>query len=181
MASIKQPATVQDLLNLVETDYRYDLIRGELVEMAPAGGAHGEIAAGIIGRLWVHTTANDLGRVYTSETGFVFSHHPDTVLAPDAAFIRSDRVPDRKSGFYEIAPDLVVEVLSPGDSARYVADKVMEYLDAGVRVIWIVDPPRRAVTVYRQDRSARILTSADELDGGDVLPGLSISVAAIFE
>jgi Uma2 family endonuclease len=157
------------------------LIRGELIEMAPAGGAHGEIAAGIIGRLWAHVTENKLGRVYTSETGFVLAREPDVVHGPDAAVVRSERVPARQRGFYEVAPDLTVEVMSPDDSYHYVHGKVMEYLEAGVRLVWVVDPERQTITVYQADRSGQILTIDDALDGGDVLPGFTVPVARIFE
>lgn len=180
MASIQGQMTVHELAALAGNDGRYDLIRGDLLEMAPAGGEHGEIAAGIIGRLWAHATANDLGRVYTSETGFVFARDPDTVLAPDAAFIRKERVPERTTGFYEIAPDLVVEVVSPGDSAHYVSTKVMEFLNGGVWVVWIVDPSVNTITVYRRDLSAQILTQSDLLDGGDIIPDFTVAVADIF-
>jgi Uma2 family endonuclease len=180
MATVKSPATIEDLERLVDSECRYDLIRGELIEMAPAGGAHGEIAAGIIGRLGNHVTANQLGRVYTSETGFVLARQPDVVLASDAAFISSDRVPERQCGFYEIAPDLTIEIMPLDDSFRYLRGKVMEYLDAGVRLVWIVDPERQTITTYEADRTARILTINDTLDSGDVLPGLSVPVADIF-
>lgn len=181
MATTKQPATIHDLEMLPDSECRYDLIRGELFEMAPAGGAHGEIAAEIIGRLWSHVTTNDLGRVYTSETGFVLARDPDVVLGPDAAFIQQSRVPDRQRGFYEIAPDLAVEVVSPNDTASYVQSKVKEYLAAGVRMVWIVDPERQSVTIYEEAGLVRFLGSDEVLDGGDVLPGFSVPVADIFE
>ncbi len=181
MATTKPSATIKDLEQLCDSERRFDLIRGELIEMAPAGGVHGEITAGIIGRLWAHVTENDLGRVYTSETGFVLAREPDVVLGPDAAFVRRERVPERQRGFYVVAPDLTVKVMVPNDSYHYVHGKVMEYLDAGVRLVWIVDPDRQRIAVYRADRSGQILTSEDTLDGADVLPGFSVPVARIFE
>lgn len=180
MAMTEQFMTAEDVEQLRDTECRYDLIRGKLVEMAHAGGYHGEIAGGIVGRLWVHAHSNQLGTVYASETGFVLARNPDVVLGPDAAFIQRDRVPERQQGYYEIAPDLVVEVVSPNDSNRYVTDKVMEYLDNGVKLVWIVDPERQIVTVYHADRSARIVTSDETLDGEDVLPGFSVQVAELF-
>ncbi len=180
MATIEHNATVEDLERLGDTGWRYDLIRGELIEMPPAGGAHGEIAAGVVGRLWAHVTTNDLGRVYTSETGFLLGRRPDVVLAPDAAFIRTERVPARQEGFYEVAPDLVVEVISPNDPAPYVQNKVMAFLDAGVRLVWVVEPSGETVTEYLADNTARILRAGEILDGGDVLPGFRVLVADIF-
>lgn len=181
MATTEPQTTIEDLERLADSECRYDLIRGELIEMPPAGGEHGEIAAGIIGRLWSHVTANKLGRVYTSETGFLLARAPDVVLAPDAAVVLTERVPVRRPGYYEVSPDLVVEVVSPNDSASYVQRKVLEYLNAGVRMVWIVYPEQQTISVYEPGDRVRFLTRDATLDGGDVLPGFSVLVAQIFE
>lgn len=180
--AIKQLMTVEDLAQLSD-ECRYDLIRGELVTMTPAGFGHGNFALAIGADLKQYQRSSGLGRAVGAETGFILARDPDVMLAPDAAFVLHDRLPSRDEWgpFLELAPDLAVEVISPGDRARYVADKVMEYLDAGVRLVWLIDPIRETVTVYSSDRTARILTITDELDGGDVLPGFSVPVAQIFE
>jgi Uma2 family endonuclease len=174
--------TAEDLAALPDDHHRYDLIRGELVRMAPSGGDHGRIAIGIGARVWLFVTQHKLGAVYAAETGFTLARNPDSVLGPDVAFIREDRLPPwaEQQGFPEVAPDLVVEIVSPSDRANEVTDKVMEYLDAGVKLVWVVHPRQRIVTVYTPDRIAHILREEDELDGGDVLPGFRLLVEEIF-
>jgi len=161
---------------------RYDLIRGELIALPPASEQLGATAANIAGHLWQHVRSHRLGRVYTAETGFVLARDPDVVLVPDVAFVRADRLPpdEMRSKFYEGPPDLAIEVISPSERTTQTQQKVLEYLRAGTQLVWVVDPPRRTVTVYHPDHSARILRIDDELDGGEVLPGLRISVAEIF-
>ena len=180
MATIGQ-FTAEDLMEITEPG-RYDLIRGELIAMAPASEEHGSIATNIVGLLWPHVRGHSLGRVYTAETGFVLARDPDVVLVPDVAFVRADRLPpdEMRSKFYEGPPDVAIEVISPSERTTQTQQKVLEYLQAGTQLVWVVDPPRRTVTVYHPDHSARILRIDDELDGGDVLPGLRISVAEIF-
>jgi Uma2 family endonuclease len=174
--------TAENLATLPDDDHRYDLIRGELLRVGPAGGEHGQIGMGIGARLWLHVTQHALGVVYAAETGFVLAHDPDTILGPDAAFVRADRLPPaaQQRGFVNAVPDLAVEVVSPGDRSNEVTDKVMEYLDAGVSLVWVVYPRRKIVMVYRSDRVARILSGDDVLDGGDVVPGFSVRVAELF-
>ena len=121
------------------------------------------------------------GVVLGAETGFVIASNPDTVRAPDAAFIRADRVSDGlPQGFFPAAPDLAVEVLSPDDRASEVLAKVEDWLGAGCRAVWVVDPKTRTVAVYRATGEAVILKTTDTLTGGDILPGLEIPVGKIF-
>lgn len=161
---------------------RFDLIRGELLEMAPAGGEHGEVAAEIGRLIGNFVVEHQLGRLYAAETGFIISESDSTVLAPDVAFVEASRVPPREErrGFVPIAPDLVVEVVSPSDRVTEVNDKVTTYLEAGVNLVWVVEPVRQRVTVYTPDRRARLLIGGDHLDGGDVLPGFSLPLVDIF-
>ena len=172
--------TAEDLARLEDGAARYDLIRGELIKLNPAGFRHGNLAAAFAQYLRDFVRREHLGVVVGAETGFRLG--PDTVLGPDAAFVRSDRLPPESEwdAFLPLAPDLAVEIVSPSDRATYVMDKVMEYLDAGVRMVWIVEPRRRTVTIYRADHAARVLTEADALDGEDVLPGFSLPVAEFF-
>lgn len=175
--------TAEDLLQLEDDEHRYDLIRGELIRMSPANGEHGGIAAEILGELRAHVRTHRLGKTFAAETGFVLARNPDVVLAPDAAFVRSDRLPPRDewSRFLEVAPDLVVEVASPSDRWTQINDKVMEYLRHGVALVWIVDPRLQQVTVYTADQGPRVVTIEDQLDGGRVLPDFRMAVAEIFE
>lgn len=181
MATTEQ-VTAEDLARMSDDECRYDLIRGEIIRVAPAGFEHGDIALAIGAELRTFAKQQQLGRVVGAETGFILARDPDVVLAPDAAFVRSDRLPPEgeREGFLPLAPDLAVEVVSPSDNESHVNDKVMEYLDAGVQLIWIVYPRRHTVTVYTTDRRGRILTDDETLDGGDVLPGLQIPLTDIF-
>jgi len=175
-------AAIADLERASASGERYELMRGELRRMAPAGGEHGEVGTEFVFHLRAHV-GRVLGRVYNADTGFILARSPDTVLAPDAAFVRADRLPapsDRR-GFLPVVPDLVVEVVSPWDRPRDVEEKVALYLQSGVRLVWLVHPARRTVTVYAPNAEPRVLGPADTLDGGDVLPGFRLPVAALFD
>jgi len=160
---------------------RCELVRGELVMMTPAGFTHGRIAGRIAVRLGSYVETHALGVVTTAEAGFQIGHDPDTVRAPDVAFVRAERVPaDEPSGFYQGAPDLAVEVLSPNDRAGDVVAKVRQWLAAGSAAVWVVDPDSRTVRVYRSDGEVVWLAAADTLSGGHLLPGFALPVAEIF-
>jgi Uma2 family endonuclease len=160
---------------------RCELLRGELVMMSPAGSRHGAIAARMAHLLLNFVEPQALGEVLGAETGFLIASDPDTVRAPDAAFIRADRVTDGlPQGFFPGAPDLAVEVLSPDDRASEVLAKVEDWLSAGCHAVWVVDPKTRTVTVYRSSGDAVVLKTTDTLTGGDLLPGLELPVANIF-
>ena len=160
---------------------RCELVHGELIPMTPAGFEHGRIAAEIGWVLKEFVKRRPLGTVTGAETGFQIGRDPDTVRAPDAAFIRADRVPPTPvRGFFPEAPDLAVEVLSPGDRASEVAAKVQDWLAAGCRMVWVVDPETTTVTVYRGRNQIAILGSSDVLVGDDVLPGFSVPVGSLF-
>ena len=161
---------------------RFDLIQGEVLRMPPAGGAHGAMAfelGRIVGNFVVE---RQLGQVYAAETGFIIDLDNRTVLAPDVAFVAADRVPpmEEQRGFVPVLPDLAVEIVSPSDRMVNVNAKVGEYLDAGVRLVWVVEPTRKTVTAYHADRSARLLIVGDTLDAGDVLPGFSLPLTELF-
>ena len=150
--------------------------------MSPAGAIHGKIAMRT-GRVIANfVDEKKLGEVYAAETGFTIAHDPDTVRAPDVAFVSRARIPEagEPEGFWSIAPDLVVEVISPFDKASEVQDKVRDYLTAGVGLVWVVDPQTRTVTVYESLARARVLLEDDKLDGGEVLPGFELALADLF-
>jgi Uma2 family endonuclease len=136
--------TADELLRLELSDKRTELVRGRLVVREPAGYRHGEIAARLLATLFNFVESRGLGRVVTAETGFVLRRNPDTVRAADVAFVRRERLPvPPPNGFPEMAPDLVIEVLSPNDRPGEVLSKIGDWLDAGVRLVWIIDPRRR--------------------------------------
>ena len=123
-----------------------------------------------------------LGKVYNADTGFVLFEEPPTVRAPDVAFVSRSRLPspEESVSFGRLAPDLAVEVLSPSNTATAILDKVEDYLEAGTRLVWVVEPHRRSVTVYRSRNEIRLLGQGDELDGYDVLPGFSLQISEVF-
>jgi Uma2 family endonuclease len=174
--------TAEDLAAMPDDGYRYDLVRGVLIRMAPAAGGAGRVTNTVAWHMTTHVRHHQLGVVYSAETGFVLARDPDLVRASDVAFVRAERLTSDldEDKFVPFPPDLAVEVVSPSDRARDVHDKVMDYLDAGVRLVWLIHLRRRTVTVYTSDRTARILREGDELDGGDVLPGFRLAVADIF-
>jgi len=174
--------TSEELLNLPDDGFRHELVRGELRTMPPAGSEHGYIAINIGTSLNGHVKARNLGRVYAAETGFKLASNPDTVRAPDAAFVSRERVEEagRVTGFWPGAPDLVVEVVSPGDTHAQVVEKALAWLEAGCRMVLVADPERRIVTSYRSLDDISIFTEGNSIDGADVVPGWSLSITDIF-
>ncbi len=161
---------------------RYDLWDGEVIEMAPASPKHGRVAMSVGSLVHVYAQQHRLGHTYAAETGFVLDEVSQRVLGPDVAFVRQERTTQQpQHGFFRGAPDLAVEVRSPSNSAREMATKARGYLAAGTRLVWVVDPDRRTVTVYRPNRPPEALALDGYLDGYDVLPGFRVAVAAIFD
>lgn len=149
--------------------------------MNPCGFRHGRIASRIGARLHVFVEEHSCGTVTGAETGFQISCDPDTVRAPDAGFVRTERLPDiEPDGFFQGAPDLAVEVLSPSDRVGDVNAKVQDWLQGGCELVWVVDPQNRTVSVYRRDGEIFLLSDSDMLDGANLLPGLTLPVAEIF-
>lgn len=177
------PMTATELLNLPQDGVRYELVKGELLQMSPAGSRHGRIANMMTFLLTQFVRQHKLGVVYAAETGFKLQENPDTVRAADAAFVTQKRIPSEgePEGYWAIAPDLVVEVVSPSDSALLVQAKVTDWLEAGCRLVWVVYPDTRTVTEYRSLKEVQVLTADQSLAGGEALPGFSCAIAEIFE
>ncbi len=174
--------TADELLTLPSGEFRYELIKGELIAMSPGGGEHGAIIALLTGLLWQHVGPNKLGTIFGAETGFKLESDPDTVRAPDVSFVRRERV-EREGiakGYPVGSPDLAVEVLSPDDSPRKVEKKTGDWLAGGALEVWNVNPKKRTVTVHRSADDVTALTEDDELDGGALLPGFRCRVSEIF-
>lgn len=159
------------------------MVKGKVYEMAPAGGRHGYAAINAGTFLNVHVRSNRLGRVFAAETGFILRRAPDTVRAPDAAFVAHSRLPadEIPDGYIAVIPDLVVEVVSPNDTRREVREKVEDWLHAGVRIVWVLNPITSTATVYRSIEDVRQLTEDDFFDGEDVVPGFSCRVGDVFD
>ena len=174
--------TADALFRLTGDHRRYALVGGELLRMTPAGFVHGAVVANLTAPLTQHVKAHRRGIVCGAETGFVLARDPDTVLAPDVAFVRRDRIPaaGAPAAFWNGAPDLAVEVVSPGDTGPQVASKVDAWLAAGARVVWVADPKDASVTIHERDRAPRRLTAADTVDGAPLLPDFRLPVADVF-
>jgi Uma2 family endonuclease len=177
-----QTITAIQLAALPRDGKRYELIDGELRMMSPAGNVHGSVAMRLGGSLWNHVRASHLGEVYAAETGFLLRSDPDTVRAADVAFVSRERLagPSHTSGYLPLAPDLVGEVVSPSDTSTEVEEKAMAWLDAGSRMVLVVDPGTRTVRVYRGDSRITVLREGETLDAGEVVPGWQLTVSELF-
>jgi Uma2 family endonuclease len=181
--------TAEQLFEYSLPDKRVELVRGRLLIREPPGMRHGEFAARLVTALSnflaVHRTARGapatLGRVLTCDPGFVLERNPDTVRAPDVAYVSRERFPGPVPVRYgERAPDLAIEIRSPTDRSGAVLSKVSQWLTAGALLVWVIDPGRQLAIVYRADDSQSILTVQDVLDGEDVLPGFALPLADLF-
>ena len=174
--------TAADLMRLPDDGYRYELEGGRLIRMPPGGPLASIVAATILTLLNQFVRLHRLGVVGGADFGMILARDPDTVRAPDVAFYRADRLPPGgiPVTYWELAPDLAVEVLSPSDRRSKVLRKVSEYLDAGTPLVWVVDPRRRTAVVYRPEGEPTILGADGVLDGEDVLPGFTLTLAEVW-
>lgn len=162
--------------------YRYELIEGELIRMSLAGAEHGRVTVHISARLHMHVLAHDLGEIYAAGTGFQLQSDPDTVRAPDVAFVAKSRVElaGDPEGYWVGAPDFAVEVMSHNESTNESDEKAKYWIGAGAKLVWVVNPNKRTVTVYQSLTNIFEVTENDVLDGGEVVPGFQLSVSEIF-
>lgn len=174
--------TLEEFERLPDDETRTELVRGRLVREPPAGMDHGSLAKQLTVLLSSFVDRHALGEVYTADTGFVLFEDPPTVRAPDVAFVSRDRLPSPEDsiGFGRLAPDLAIEIISPSNSAVEILEKVEDYLEAGTRLVWVVEPRRRSITVYRSRNEIRLLGEDDALEGYDVLPGFRLRIAEVF-
>jgi Uma2 family endonuclease len=172
--------TAEELIALPKDGFRYELRAGELHKRMPAGEEHGLTSMAFGWRLAQFVGEHDLGRVYAAETGFKLAVNPDTVLAPDVAFVRKGKLTQVQKGFSNVVPDLAVEVVSPSDVYTEVEDKVKEWLEFGVTVVVVVNPRQRTVKVHRSLKDVVVLTEQDVLKLEDILPGWELDIKAIF-
>ncbi len=173
-------ATESDLRRMPEDGRKYELVDGE-IRASPAGFRHGKVSVRIVVRLGSYVEAHGLGTVLDSSTGFRMPG--GNVRSPDVSFVSHGRLEQDRGteGYADIPPDLAVEVLSPDDRERYVLDKVGEYLQAGVRLVWVIDPGRRRAAVYRSLTDVHELGAQSFLDGEDIVPGFRCSLAEILD
>lgn len=160
---------------------RWELVDGEPVEVTPSAGRSGWIAFQLAFQLEAHVRSANLGWVFPPEVGFILFDDRSTVRSPDVAFVRRARLAEPPASFVPLAPDFAAEVLSPSDRRPDALAKVAMYLQAGVRLVWLIDPARRTVTVFHPDETISTHTDGSVLDGGDVLPGFRVTVEEIFD
>src|SRR6266516_967223 len=174
--------TAADVERMSLPGKQIELVRGQLVVREPPGTWHGAIAAKLAYHLSDFANRQGLGLVFAQDTGFKIASDPDTVRAPDVAFVGRARAGlIAKRGYAELAPDLLAEILSPDDRPAEVLAKVADWLAAGTKLVWVVDPERLEVRVYRGDGSLSVLHESDALDGEEVLPGFRSPVRDVFE
>jgi len=178
---VKTLLRAEDVL-LMEHLGRWELVKGELITMNPAGGEHGRLAMSLGAALWNFARPRKLGEVFGAETGLFIERDPDTVRAADVMFVSNERLARMSdlTGFLTVAPDLAVEVVSPHDYWGAVEEKVAEYLAADVRLVCVVSPKTKSVHVYRPGNEVLRLSGDDELSGADVLPGFALKVSELF-
>jgi Uma2 family endonuclease len=183
MDVVRQQVSADELIIMPDDGFRYELVKGELRRMNPAGNVHGRVTMSFAWRLAQYVEEHQLGTVYAAETGFRLASDPDTVRAPDVAFVSRARVEmvGEVEGFWPEAPDLAVEVLSPGDSYAEVEEKVFAWLGAGTKMVVVINPQQRSATVYKSPTNIIALAEANLLAGGDIVPGFELAVREIFE
>ena len=183
MVTTKRLMTAEDLLNMPDDGFRYELVRGELRKMAPAGHTHGRYAWSIAFSLGGTVDANSLGEIYIADTGFVLATDTELVRVPDLAFVRRERAEavGDAPGFFPGPPDIAVEVISPSDRYTDVDEKVGDLLESGTLAVILVDPRRRVVKVHRSSTDVVVLAEEDMLEVGDIVPGWRMRVREIFE
>ena len=172
--------TADELLLMPDDGYEYELVRGVLTEkMPPPGYRHGDVTNRFAYALTSYSEEDDYGAV-VDNAGFRLESGPDTVRAPDVAWIAPGHIPESAPGYPGIVPDLAVEIKSPSDTPRMVSERAQMWLDFGSREVWYGDPERTTVTRYRPGREPEVLGEGDILDGGDLLPGFSVPVWRLF-
>ncbi|WIG60047.1 MAG: hypothetical protein OJF49_002795 [Ktedonobacterales bacterium] len=174
--------TAEQFAALPREGLRLELIRGEMLAMPPAFGGHGKTSMRLGVVLGQYVIAHSLGEVYAAETGFLVARNPDTVRAPDVAFIQTNRVPPREmdNEWVPVIPDLVAEVVSNGDRSKDVAEKVQMWLEVGVRLVLVARPPERVIEVHRPNEPVLTLHDGDTLEGYAILPSFAAPVASFF-
>jgi Uma2 family endonuclease len=178
MALATKLVTAEELLRMPR-EGRVELVDGEVRKMSPAGYEHAEIAMIVGESLRTFVLKHGLGTAIASELGFILRRNPDTVSAPDVAFIRTERL-SRTSGYFVGPPDLAVEVISPNDTYTEVNEKVVDWLEGGVRLVIVIDPRKQNAFIHRSRKEITEITIDGTLDGGDVVPGWQLPMRDLF-
>lgn len=180
MGSNAGPMTADELLESDIPNKSTELVRGELVVREPPGGLHGHLSARLAFLLGQHAYPANAGMLFGQDTGFLIARDPDTVRAPDVAFVSAARTAAVGRGYVPFAPDLAVEIMSPGDRASEVGEKVADWLRAGTRLVWVIDYDRSNAHVHRVDGSLLVVLKDGLLTGEDVLPGFRCTLSSLL-
>src|SRR5438270_6910604 len=163
-----------------EDGSQQELVRGEVITMPPAGGLHGVSCNKAGRRIGNFVEDNDRGTVTSNDTGFFTERDPDSVRGPDIAYWSKERLPVVPVGYIEISPDMVVEVLSPSNTSKKIRVKLKEYFTRGVRLVWVIAPEDRTLTIYRTPDEGRVLHETATVTGEDVLPGFTCRLSDLL-
>ena len=182
MATQTDCITAEEFFRIPDEDYSYELVRGRLIQMPKPSPRHGRVVMRLGMPLYQFVEEHELG-VVLIEVGFMLATDPDTVRAPDISFLRRERLPmtGLPDFFWPGAPELAIEVRSKTDRWSDILDKVDEYLRFGTRLVWVIDQRALEVIVFRPGSEPITLSPANELDGGDVVPGFRFPVSRLFE
>ena len=182
MATTTQPLTAEDLFRMPDDGNRYELVKGELRTMPPPGFRHGLIMINFAAPLKRYVQENRLGAVSAGDPGFLLARDPDVLRAPDVAFVSAARIAaaGEPTGYWQGAPDLAVEILSPSDTVVDVEEKTDDWLTLGCAMVVLVNDRRRTVTVHRPGAAPRTLRGDDVFEGEEVIPGFRLPLADIF-
>ncbi|MGH2460488.1 MAG: Uma2 family endonuclease [Chloroflexota bacterium] len=183
MAVNTRPMTADEAIELhARTGARYEIVEGEPREMAPTGGEHGGTEVRVASRLDRFVEDHPIGRVFAGEVLCRLKREPETARAADVAFMRAERLPDGRLpvGPIDGSPDLVVEIISPGESAIDVQEKIALWIEGGAAVVWTLNPRRRSVTIWRTSGASPERRGDDEIDAEPVLPGFRCRARDLF-
>ncbi len=182
IAPTDRPWTIDDLLQQAADGHTYELVDGELQQMSPASHTHGDLEFRLAVAIGKYLEANPIGKGYTGDTGFQIRSEPLTIRVPDVAFVANERIPTGElPPFLPLAPDLVIEIVSPSETAPMIAGKLADYLAAGTRLLWVFYPSLALVFEYRVANAFRIYRTGEALEGYDVLPGFSLPLATLWQ
>lgn len=188
-ATTLTPVTEEEYAARYGPEDRVELVDGEVVPkyglygpLTPVGNLHSVVVVDLVLALGVYVRGRKLGRVFTDPATFVISEAPKRIRCPDVAFVSAERLPNRitTDGYFRFAPDLVAEVISPSEPRAYTERKIAQYLEAGVRLVWRIDPRRLDAVAYRPGGTMARLQESDVLDGGDVVPGFTMPLTDLF-
>jgi Uma2 family endonuclease len=172
--------TIEELPDVVG-DALGELIAGRFVPMTPTGRPHARTEVRLAARLETFVTEHGLGEVYTGEVGILIRRNPDTLRGADIAFVSKQRLVNvSPDGFLDVAPDLVVEIISPSDRWTDVMEKIDDYFAIGVSAVWIVNPKRSQISIYRSATDVNLYQSGAVVSGEPELPGFTLSTSDIF-